>query len=641
LTLAALQSGGSVHLQTQGASLTTRSITASANLNIDTSGGGASLGSAIVSGDFTLLTNGGNVEQTGQMVVTGDTTVAAGAGSITLDNAANNFGGSLALQGVSTSVATSGNLQLASVTNTGPMTLRAPNGSIDLGTAFITGGDLTLQSRDDMNLGGANISGNLNMSSTQGTVSFGQATVTGNLIASTQNQDIDLGSAVVGGNLSAQSNGGNIVQSTSLNASLQIAGSSNLNAGTGNVTLPNVPNQFGGVVNLQANQVELVGSQGLVLGTSTVTGHLHVTAATGNISQTGPINVLGGSSLNALQGNVVLDQANNFNQAVALNAINATLNNVSSLALASSTLTGDLKLNSAQGNITQMGPLRVTGQSDLKAAVGNISLDDAANRFGDKVSVETPKDLKITTSGPLTLDKVKVGQNTELQSQGALNLGTGTYTGKLKVNSGGFDIQQSGMINFMSDTDLDAGSAKIDLFNPYNQWRGAILFKGGTILINHPVLMNSVSAGTLIVRANTTMPTSVSASRPGSSSAVLQPVETGQRAGPAVTVSVARPASNGQTGLITVALSTEIASVGKSFSFELDPKLVANQVTDTAMKISQLDGKPMPDWLRFNADTKTFTATDVPAGAFPLQLRVDSGGQESVMVIQAQDAQAP
>jgi hypothetical protein len=319
------------------------------------------------------------------------------------------------------------------------------------------------------------------------------------------------------------------------------------------------------------------------------------------------------------------------------------LSNVSSLALASSTLSGDLKLNSAQGNITQIGPLRVTGQSDLKATVGNISLDDAANRFGDKISVETPKDLNITTNGALTLDKVKVGQNTELQSQGALNLGMGTYAGKLKANSGGFDIQQSGMINFMNDTDLDAGSAKIDLFNPSNQWRGSILFKGGTILINHPVLMNSVSAGTLIVRANTTMPTAAasSASRPGSSSAVLQPVETGQRAGPAVTVSVARPASNGQTGLITVALSTEIASVGKSFSFELDPKLVANQVTDTAMKISQLDGKPMPDWLRFNADTKTFTATDVPAGAFPLQLRVDSGGQESVMVIQAQDAQAP
>lgn len=185
--------------------------------------------------------------------------------------------------------------------------------------------------------------------------------------------------------------------------------------------------------------------------------------------------------------------------------------------------------------------------------------------------------------------------------------------------------------------------AKIDLFNPTNQWRGAILFKGGIILINHPVLMNAVNAGTLIVRANTAMPTSASApaSRPASSSAVLQPLETTQPTGPAVTVSVGRPAANGQTGLITVAESTEIASAGKSFSFELDPKLVANQASDTAMKISQLDGKPMPDWLRFNADTKTFTATDIPAGVFPLQLRVASGGQKSVMVIQAQDAKNP
>ena len=84
-----------------------------------------------------------------------------------------------------------------------------------------------------------------------------------------------------------------------------------------------------------------------------------------------------------------------------------------------------------------------------------------------------------------------------------------------------------------------------------------------------------------------------------------------------------------------------VLPAGKSFSFELDPKLGTNQATDTAMKISQLDGKPMPDWLRFNPDTKTFTATDIPAGAFPLQLRVAAGGQESVMVIQAQDAQAP
>jgi len=191
LALGPLQSAGSVNLQTQGA-LTTSTVSTSGDLTVNSHGAAVSLGAVVVSGDMAVQTGGGAMAQTGQFVVTGDTSVAAGTGTITLLNALNNFGGSLALQGTSTSVATSGNLQLASVTNSGPMTLRAPNGSIDLGTAFITGGDLTLQSRDNMNLGGANITGSLNMSSTTGTVSFGQATVTGNLTAITQGHQVDL-----------------------------------------------------------------------------------------------------------------------------------------------------------------------------------------------------------------------------------------------------------------------------------------------------------------------------------------------------------------------------------------------------------------------------------------------------------------
>jgi hypothetical protein len=46
----------------------------------------------------------------------------------------------------------------------------------------------------------------------------------------------------------------------------------------------------------------------------------------------------------------------------------------------------------------------------------------------------------------------------------------------------------------------------------------------------------------------------------------------------------------------------------------------------------------MPDWLRYEPTTKTFIAKEVPAGAFPLQLKVGIGGQETLMVIQAQDA---
>jgi hypothetical protein len=87
-----------------------------------------------------------------------------------------------------------------------------------------------------------------------------------------------------------------------------------------------------------------------------------------------------------------------------------------------------------------------------------------------------------------------------------------------------------------------------------------------------------------------------------------------------------------------VALSTETAAPGRGFSFELDPKVVTQQPANTSLKISQLDGKALPDWLKYEPDTKTFTAKDVPAGAFPLQLKVMAGGQETMMVIQEQDA---
>jgi len=634
LTLAPLQSGGAVTLNTQGASLTTSSISASGNLNVNTAGGAASLGAATVSGAMTVLTANGAVTQTGQFVVTGNTSVTAGTGTITLLNPINSFGGTLALQGTSTSVATSGNLQLASVTNTGPMVLRAPSGSIDLGTAFITGGDLTLQSQGNMNLGGANITGSLDMTSTLGTVSFGQATVTGSLTATTNNKPVDLGAANVGGNLNVQTNGGNVVQSTTANAALHVTGASNINAGTGDVVLPNIPNQFGGAISVQANDVQLVASSNLIMGPSTITGDASVTSVTGNITQTAPMTVAGTGSFAATHGDVTLSQANTLTQAVTVQAVNANLNTNTALTLASSTVTGNLVATVASGDITQTGPLLVTGTSNLAAPAGNITLTDAANNFGGRVSVDTPQALQLTTSGALSMGVVNVGMTTNLQSHGILDMGTeSVYTGKLKVSSGGFDIIQSGPLKAGADEDFDAGNAKIDLFNPKNLWLGALYFKGGIIMINHPQLLNAVNSGVLMVRAETNMP--IAAVRAGGDVAApaAQPA-TGSTGGNAVSVVVNRAPSTTQTGVIQVQVAADVAAPGKTFSFEMDPHAVAGHAADAPVKISQMDGKPLPNWLRYNAANKTFTASEVPAGAFPLQLKVAVGNTESVMVIQ-------
>jgi hypothetical protein len=116
----------------------------------------------------------------------------------------------------------------------------------------------------------------------------------------------------------------------------------------------------------------------------------------------------------------------------------------------------------------------------------------------------------------------------------------------------------------------------------------------------------------------------------------LQFVEPAAKTGPAISVSVDKPSSANQAGLITVAVSAETAAPGRSFSFEIDPKAVSNPSSTAPLKVSQVDGKPLPDWLRYEPETKSFIAKEVPAGAFPLQLKVASGGQETVMVIQEQ-----
>jgi hypothetical protein len=330
---------------------------------------------------------------------------------------------------------------------------------------------------------------------------------------------------------------------------------------------------------------------------------------------------------------VVLDQANTFTQSVAVDAVNVTLNTASALTLDTSTVTGDFKVSTAVGDITQTGPIAVTGKSTLTTTAGNVMLTDVANSFGDVVDAQTSGALSLSATGPLTMGKVTVQGNADLKSTGVLNLGAGAYAGKLKANSGGFDILQSGPIKFSGDVDFDAGSAKIDLFNPNNLWTGILTFKGGIIMINHPVLMNAVSAGTLVVRVETTVVAPTVKAGGDTAAPALQNIGRGA-VGTAVSVAVARTPSASQSGVIQVNVSAEAAAPGKSFTFELDPHAVAGHDTQAPVKIAQIDGKPMPNWLKFDATSKTFTASEVPPGAFPLQLKVSVGNTESVMLIQ-------
>ncbi len=392
-----------------------------------------------------------------------------------------------------------------------------------------------------------------------------------------------------------------------------------------------------------------------VLTNIAITGNLDVTTGIGNqvggVSQAANTSLqIGGTSTFTAhtktgQTAVLNNEGNEFAQALSFLTSNGgswNLVDVKSevaLTMGTTTVDGSIQLETSTGDISQTGPMTISGTSNFKAVTGSILLNHEDNVFEDSVSVETPQSFKISATGALSMDQVKVGQDAEINSTGILDLGKGMYAGKLKVNSGGFDIKQSGAITFGSDVDLDAGSAKIELMSPLNMWKGALVFKGGVIIINHPSLMNAVNAGILIVRANTTLGASGTGAAAGNGSSSLQFAEPVSKSGPAISVSVDKPATANQSGMITVAVSPETAAPGRSFSFEIDPKVVSNQpAASSALKVSQVDGKPLPEWLSYEPESKTFVAKDVPTGAFPLQLKVTSGGQETVMVIREQDA---
>jgi hypothetical protein len=443
--------------------------------------------------------------------------------------------------------------------------------------------------------------------------------------------------ARVNGNLNIDSGTNAITQI----GTLTVAKDTTLNAGA--ITMANVANSLVGTVTINAATANIATANNLNLGPTRVSGVFTATSANANITQSAPLNIGGAVQLNA-QGDVTLTQASNvFAQSFAVDARNATVVTSNPLALGTSVVLGNLNLNVAQGDLTQVGPIKIGGVTTLLTQKGNVTLTNADNLFDGVVDINTSGTLSLSTAGPLTLGKVTTVGDTVLIAKGKVDLGTSTFGAKINVNSGGFEIMQSGPIKFGGNSNFDAGSAKIDLFNPKNQWSGSILYKGGIVMINHPQLLNAVNAGTLVVRVETTtnvqsvrvVAPSASANNNaigGNSTSTAQQVSTGGE-GSAVTVAVARPASVGETGLITVAVSSEAAAPGRSFSFSLEAHVPAATSANVDVRVTQVDGKPLPEWLRYEPSTKSFVATSVPPGAFPLQLKVGIGGVETLMVI--------
>ena len=101
-----------------------------------------------------------------------------------------------------------------------------------------------------------------------------------------------------------------------------------------------------------------------------------------------------------------------------------------------------------------------------------------------------------------------------------------------------------------------------------------------------------------------------------------------------VSVSLVRQPSLQETGIITVSVPKEMATAGSGFSFPLPAQAANSAAGDSApVIVTTVSGQPLPSWLTFNTETKTFVAAAVPDGAFPMQVKVTVGGNSTTIVI--------
>ena len=327
---------------------------------------------------------------------------------------------------------------MGDITQTGAITTGAPS------SITSTTGDIVLTNPDNAFFGATSLTATL------GDLSFA-GSVAGSL-ATTSGATTSFGTTTLTGGLTTTSVG-DITQT----GAITTGAPSSISSSTGDIALTNPGNSFFGATSLTATLGDL-GFAGSVAGSltttsggatsfgaTTLTGGL-TTTSVGDITQTGAITTGAASSITSSTGEITLTNPGNaFSGATTLTATigditfggtvngNLSTNAGGATSFAATTVNGNLGVLSG-GDITQTGPLIVTGTSSLASTSGNIVLTDSANQFGGLVTA-SGVDISLTALGNLSVD---------FTSRGVTNLNN---TGDLTVTGTGVDLNVSTLGN--------------------------------------------------------------------------------------------------------------------------------------------------------------------------------------------------
>jgi len=228
--------------------------------------------------------------------------VAIGAEAVTLNGAG--IGGAGALQGTgAASLAGPVTLASGSTVGAGVGATLALNGAVNGAAALdlVGGGTIALGNT----VGNATPLASLTQSAAT------TLNINGGLVSTTGTQTYN-GAVATAGPTTLQTAGGSITANGAVTAT---AGTLNLAAGAGNVTMTNAANNFGAVTVASGNAVDLVDANALALGASNV-GTIRARTLSGDLTVNGPIAATGGGD------SIVLAAAGNFVNTAGAAALN-------------------------------------------------------------------------------------------------------------------------------------------------------------------------------------------------------------------------------------------------------------------------------------------------------------------------------
>ncbi|MCS6813092.1 MAG: hypothetical protein NZ772_05905, partial [Cyanobacteria bacterium] len=334
-----------------------------------------------------------------------------GGDAIVLDQAANNFGGSLSLN----------------TANAGTTTLPAATPGITQSGVLTVAGTTALNATSTGNI-------TLNLANNLNTV---QVTAGNNVVLNTT-AGLSLGTSTIVGNATFTANGA----ITDI-GNLTIGGTATLDAGTNTVTLDNA-NNFNTVA-IVASNATINDINDLDLDNIAVTGNLTVTTG-GNITQRDGLTVGDITSFKAGTGNITLSNPNNQFHRLQLEGNNADIQANADLELGKSTLAGNLTVTVLTGNLTSTG--NVTANDDILLTANGIALNAPLAGFGNLTLRPLEPSLNVgigVTTGGFDLSatslsnlidgftQITIGQ---ISSTGAIVLGNINFADPVLIPSG-------------------------------------------------------------------------------------------------------------------------------------------------------------------------------------------------------------